>query len=252
MFVDTHNHLQHPRFDADRAEVLDRALAALDWMVVIGNDLETSRSGTELVRDRVYAAVGVHPHDASGATPETFAEIRKLVSRRGVVAIGEIGLDYHYDLSPRDCQRDVFRRHLDMAVECAMPVIIHCREAEPDVADILQRVHKKLVGGIMHCFGGDARFAEACLTWGFHVSFAGNVTFPKAHTLREAARVVPLDRLLIETDSPYLAPQPVRGRRCEPTHLQHTAACLAELKGVALEDLAAVTSANARRVFRLP
>lgn len=250
-FVDTHNHLQHEQFDADRAEVLERALAELDWMVVIGNDLATSQRAVESVRDRVYATVGIHPHDASTATPEVLAEIRRLASQPGVVAIGEIGLDYHYDLSPRDCQRDVLARQLEMAIECAMPVVVHSREAESDTAEILAPIHDRLAGGIMHCFGGDAPFAEQCLAWGFYVSFAGNVTFPKAQKLRDAAQIVPLDRLLVETDSPYLAPQPVRGRRCEPVHVLHTAACLAELKGVTLEELAEATSANARRVFRL-
>ena len=250
-FVDTHAHLQHPRFDGDRSAVLDRALAMLDWIVVIGDDLSTSRYGVTLIHERVYATVGIHPHNASGATPEALAGIRDLVSQPGVMAIGEIGLDYHYDLSPREHQREAFRRQLDMAIECKVPVVVHCREAETDVAAILDPLHPELAGGIMHCFGGDAHFAEQCLAWGFHVSFAGNVTFPKAHKLREAARIVPLERLLIETDSPYLAPQPVRGRRCEPAHIQHTAVYLAELKGVTLYELAARTSENERRVFRL-
>lgn len=249
--VDTHNHLQHEQFNDDRAEVLERALAALDWMVVIGNDLATSQAAVESVRDRVYAAVGIHPHDASTVTPEVLAEIQTLASQPGVVAIGEIGLDYHYDLSPRACQRDIFRQQLEMAIACTMPVVVHSREAESDTADILEPLYAQLAGGVMHCFGGNAHFAEQCLAWGFYVSFAGNVTFPKAQQLRDAAQVVPLDRLLVETDSPYLAPQPVRGRRCEPIHVLHTAACLAELKGVTLEELAEATSANARRVFRL-
>ncbi len=249
--IDTHAHLQHPQFDADRSDVLERALAVLDGLVVIGDDIATSQHGVALARGKVCAAVGIHPHGASGATPEALAAIRELVSRPGVVAIGEIGLDYHYDFSAREHQREAFSRQLEMAIECKLPVVVHCREAQHDVAAIIEPLHAELAGGVMHCFGGDAAFAEQCLAWGFHISFAGNVTFPKAHKLREAARIVPLERLLVETDSPYLAPQPVRGQRCEPAHVEYTAACLAELKGIPLDALAARTSENARRVFRL-
>jgi TatD DNase family protein len=249
--VDTHAHLQHPQFDGDRSAVLERALAQLDGLVVIGDDLKTSQEGLALVRDKVRAAVGIHPHNAAAATPETLAAIRELVARPGVVAVGEIGLDYHYDFAERGVQREAFRLQLEMAIECSLPVVIHCREAESDLASILESYYGELVGGVMHCFGGNAAFAERCLNWGLHISFAGNVTFPKANELRDVARIVPLDRLLVETDSPYLAPQPVRGRRCEPVYIRHTAVRLAAVKGITVEQLARQTTENARRIFGL-
>ena len=249
--VDTHAHLQHEQFDEDRSVVLERALAELDGLVVIGDDLKTSQEGLALVRDKVRAAVGIHPHNAAAVTPETLAAIRELVARPGVAAVGEIGLDYHYDFAERSVQREALRLQLEMAIECSLPVVIHCREAESDLTSILGPYCSELVGGVMHCFGGNAAFAERCLSWGFHISFAGNVTFPKANELRDVARIVPLDRLLVETDSPYLAPQPVRGRRCEPTHVRYTAVRLAAEKNIAVERLALQTTENARRLFRL-
>jgi TatD DNase family protein len=249
--VDTHAHLQHSQFDGDRSAVLERALAGLDGLVVIGDDVKTSEEGAALVRDRVRAVVGIHPHNAAIVTPETLAAIRELAARPGVAAIGEIGLDYHYDFAERSLQREAFRLQLEMAIECSLPVVVHCREAESDLASILGPYCGELVGGVMHCFGGNAAFAERCLSWGFHISFAGNVTFPKANELRDAARIVPMDRLLVETDSPYLAPQPVRGRRCEPVYVRHTAVHLAAVRNVPIEELALRTTENARRLFRL-
>jgi TatD DNase family protein len=249
--VDTHTHLQHPEFDGDRSAVLERALSVLDWLVVVGDDVATSRQGVALAGERVYATVGIHPHNADKASGESLEAIRELALLPGVVAIGEIGLDYHYSFSTRDRQREIFRRQLDMALECRMPVVIHCREAESDLAEIVKPLHRELTGAVAHCFGGDAGFAEQCLAWGFHISFAGNVTFPKSVALREAARVVPLGRLLIETDSPYLAPQPVRGRRCEPAFILHTASFLANWRDVAIEELTQRTTENAGRIFRL-
>ena len=249
--VDTHAHLQHPQFDGDRAAVLERALAELAGVVVIGDDVESSRAGVALVRDGVRAAVGIHPHNAATMTPEALETIRELAATRGVVGIGEIGLDYHYDSAERGVQREAFRLQLEMAVECRLPVVIHCREAEADLASIVEPHVGQLAGGVMHCFGGNVGFAERCLSWGFYISFAGNVTFPNAGTLRDAARIVPIDRLLVETDSPYLAPQPVRGQRCEPVFVRHTAVCLADVKNIDVEQLASRTAENARRLLRL-
>jgi len=249
--VDTHTHLQHPKFDGDRSAVLERALSVLDWLVVVGDDVASSRQGAALAGERVYATVGIHPHNADKANGESLEGIRELASLPGVVAIGEIGLDYHYDVSARDRQREIFRRQLEIAAEFKMPVVIHCREAESDLAAIVEPLHRELAGAVAHCFGGGPGFAEQCLVWDFHISFAGNVTFPRSVALREAARVVPLERLLIETDSPYLAPQPVRGRRCEPAFILHTAAFLANWRNVTLEELSKRTTENARRLFRL-
>ena len=247
--VDTHCHLQDPAFDEDREDVLHRALETLEWLVVVGDRLETSRTAQALVRRHVYATVGIHPHHADEADAPALAGVRDLAGHPGVVAIGEIGLDYYYEHAPRNRQREALEAQMDLASALGLPVVVHCRDAQEDMASVLDACHRLLVSGVMHCFSGDAAFAERCLAWGFHISFAGNVTFPKAGLLREAAAAVPLDRLLVETDSPYLAPQPVRGKRSEPVHVTHTARCLADLKGVAMAEFAARTTQNARRLF---
>ena len=248
--VDSHCHLQDSAFDLDRDEILRQALDALAWLVVVGSDVETSRAAVGLSRERVWACVGIHPHHASQADASSFDALRDLAREPRVAALGEIGLDYHYDFSPRDHQRAALAAQLEMAVDLELPVVIHCREAQEDLIALVEPIHRRLVGGVMHCFGGDAAFAERCLSWGFHVSFAGNLTYPKAENLRAAASVVPLERLLVETDSPYLPPQPVRGkRRCEPVDVRHTALLLATLKKVPPEELARSTTRNARRLF---
>ncbi|MCC6696565.1 MAG: TatD family hydrolase [Candidatus Hydrogenedentes bacterium] len=250
--VDTHCHLQDRAFDEDREAVIARALGGLDWMVVIGDSLASSEAATALVRPGVYAAVGVHPYHPEQIDDAGLTALRELAGRPGVVAIGEIGLDYYkHNTAPRATQQDAFRRQLDLAVELNLPAIIHNRDSHEDLAAILDTYAGRLPGGIMHCFAGDTAFVERCIGWDFHVSFAGNVTFPKAGDLREAARAVPLNRLLVETDSPYLAPQPVRGKRCEPAYVAHTAAALGEVMGVTPGELARITSENARALFRV-
>jgi TatD DNase family protein len=249
--VDSHCHVQHDAFDEDREEVIARSLDALDWFVIIGDDIAMSQRAADMARERVYATVAMHPHHADQTDAAALSAIRELAVRPGVVAIGEIGLDYHYMLSTDANQRTALERQLEIAVELEMPVVFHCREAEEDFLRVVEPFHRQLVGAVMHCFGGDAAFAQRCLDWGFHVSFAGNVTFPKAPTLRDAAKIVPLERLLVETDSPYLAPQPVRGKRCEPLFVQHTARFLADLKGVSLEAFAEATTRNAERFYRI-
>ena len=250
--VDTHCHLQDRAFDEDRDAVIGRALDALEWVVVIGDSLSSSAAGTGLVRKGVYAAVGVHPYHPEEIDDAGLVTLHALAGRPGVVALGEIGLDYYkHNAAPRDAQQEAFRKQLDLAAELKLPVVIHNRDSHEDLVAILDAYAHRLAGGIMHCFAGDAAFVEQCLRWDFHVSFAGNLTFPKAGALREAARAVPLNRLLVETDSPYLAPQPVRGKRCEPAYVAHTAATLAEVKGVTPDDLARITSENARALFRI-
>ncbi|MBN2311356.1 MAG: TatD family hydrolase [Candidatus Hydrogenedentes bacterium] len=253
--VDTHCHLQDARFDNDRERVIQSALETVDWLIVVGDTLATSRAAVELARDRVYATVGIHPHHAEEATPDILLLLRALARRPHVVALGEIGLDYFYEHAPRPVQRDALTAQLDLARQAGLPVVIHNRnpkdgiDAQTDLTAVLNQAGPPLPSGVMHCFSGDAAFAEQCIEWGFHISFAGNLTFPKAHPLRDAALHVPDDRLLVETDSPYLAPQPVRGQRCEPSHVRYTAEILAGLKGKSLDEFAQQTTENAERLF---
>lgn len=248
--VDSHCHVHDAKFDEDREAVIERALGVLDWLVLIGDDLDTSRKAVDLTRDRIYAAVGLHPYHGAEVDDGAMETLRELAAHRRVVAIGEIGLDYFkYNDTPRAVQQEAFCRQLELASELGLPVVIHNRESHVDLGDILESFSRGLVGGVMHCFAGDRAFLERCLSWDFHISFAGNVTFPKAQDLRAAAQVVPLDRLLVETDSPYLAPQPVRGKRCEPAYVRYTAETLAEVKEIDVVQLAQHTRENAARLF---
>ena len=249
--VDSHCHLQDAKFDGDREAVLARALETLDWLVVIGDDVPTSRAALALARPRVYCAVGVHPYHAGTVDASTLAELREMAKSQQVVAIGETGLDYFkYNETPRDIQKQGFIRQLELAAELRLPVVIHNRDSDEDLAAILDEHYESIPGGVMHCYGSPAKFVERCLAWDFYISFAGNVTFPKAQPLRDAARLVPLNRLLIETDAPYLAPQPVRGQRCEPADVAHTARILADELGVDSGEFAARTARNAAELFR--
>ena len=256
--IDSHCHLDNEQFAEDREAVIERALAAgVEHMVAIGSgdgppDLE---AGIRLA-DRypfIYATIGVHPHDASQATAETYRQLRELMAHPKVIAMGEMGLDYHYDHSPRDVQRDVFVEQMRIARDARKPIVIHTRSAWADTITLL-REHwaapdgKPQLGGILHCFSEGPREAEEALEIGFHISFAGIVTFPKATAIQEAARIVPAGRLLIETDAPYLAPVPKRGKRNEPAYVVETARKLAELRGVTLEEIAQTTSDNWRRL----
>ena len=257
MFVDSHAHIDGEEFDADRDEVVARAREAGVRAILNvgtgdphGGNFERAAAVAEKYDD-VYAAAGVHPHDAR--LYDDAAERRLLDVLRGsvrMVALGEIGLDYHYDNSPREVQREVFARQLRLAREEGLPVIIHSREADEETAEILQReLGDSGTRGVMHCFGGGPSLAEAALALGFYISFAGNVTFKKAEALREVAAIVPLERLLVETDCPFLAPVPHRGRRNEPAYVVETARFLAELRGVRPEELGRATSGNFSRLF---
>lgn len=250
MLVDSHCHLQDSAFDADRDEVLARSLEACGGLVVAGDDLASSRAALPLTGPRVRSTAGVHPHHADTVADDTLECLRCLFGKPGVAALGEIGLDYHYDNAPRPDQRRAFERQLALALELGVPIVVHSRSAEEDTRAILDAAGRRL-SGVMHCFSGGPAFAESCLALGLHISFAGNVTFPRADDLRAAARTVPLDRLLVETDAPYLAPQPVRGNRCEPAHARYTAQRLAEEKCIEFGILAAATARNAARVFGL-
>jgi len=241
--VDSHCHINDPQFDADRDAVIERALAAgVDCMMVIDSP-EFAEPFPSM-----YATIGVHPHEASKATEQTFARMRDFAAHPKVLAVGEIGLDYHYDFSPRDVQQRVFVRQLEFAAEFKKPIVIHTREAWDDTLRTVAESGGLPNGGIMHCFTGDATQARQALDMGFHLAFGGVLTFPKAETLREAARVTPEDRLLIETDCPYLAPVPFRGKRNEPAFVVETARRLAAVRGATVESMADVTTRNFRKL----
>ena len=255
--IDSHCHLDDPAFDADREAAIQRALdAGVELMVAIGTgkgppDLE---AGIRLAdaRPHFLATVGVPPHAAAQAAPDTWHHLESLLAHPKVIAIGEIGLDYHYDLSPRDVQRDVFAQQLRIAAAHRKPIVIHTREAWEDTLTLLEQYWAPHgLPGVMHCFTGNTEQARRSLALGFYLSFGGVVTFPKATDLHEAARTVPLDRILLETDAPYLAPVPQRGKRNEPTFLLHTARKLAELRGLPLEEIARATTENFQRVMLL-
>lgn len=253
MLTDTHCHLDDPRFNADRPAVLDRARAAgVTRIITIGYDLASSQSGVEMAGSLpgVFTAVGVHPHDAAGTPTGYIESLRRLTALPRVVAVGEIGLDFYRDLSPRPVQREVFTAQLRLARELGLPVVIHCRDAHGEVYEILKREAAGLTG-VMHCFSGSWEEAKRFLALGFHISIAGPVTFPQSSKLVEVARRVPLDRLLLETDAPYLTPVPHRGKRNEPAYLVHTVQKVAEIRGMSLADLAAATTESAARLFRL-
>ena len=249
--VDSHCHLDDAKFDEDREQVIERARAAgVGRMMTIGTgngppDLEVAIRLAERY-DFVYATIGVHPHEASKATEATFEHLTELARHPKVLAVGEIGLDYHYDFSPREVQRAVFERQLELAKEARKPIVIHTREAWEDTMAALA---SWTGGGVMHCFTGDRNQAQEALDLGFHLGFGGVLTFPKAEEVREAARLTPDDRLLVETDCPYLAPVPHRGKRNEPAFVVETARRLAEVRGRPLEEIAEITTRNWERLF---
>lgn len=258
-FVDSHAHIDGEEYDADRDEVFERAReAGVCSILNVGTGDPASGSLERAVEvaekyENVYAAVGVHPHDARLFDESAARRIHNLIERSPrVIAWGEIGLDYHYDNSPRDAQRDVFRRQLQMAREANLPVIVHSREAEDDTVNILRDELKGSArSGVMHCFGGSHVMMERVVELGFMISFAGVITFKKAEDLREVARHVPLERLLIETDCPYLTPVPFRGKRNEPARVVEVAKCLAEIRGLTIEEMGQLTTANFTRFFGL-
>jgi TatD DNase family protein len=254
--IDTHAHLDDERFAADLPDVLDRARAAgVRRVVTVAVTAASSDAAITLARrDPLLAAtVGIQPNHVAQAGPGDWDEVVRLAEDPRVVALGETGLDRHWDYTPFPQQEDYFARHLELARRRGLAVVIHCREAEADVVRKLRADYEAHgpVRGVMHSFTGDAGTAAACLAMGLHVSFAGMVTYKNAGDLREVARGVPLDRLLVETDSPYLAPVPVRGRRNEPAFVAHTAACLAGVLGLEPAALAAQTTRNARALFGL-
>lgn len=248
---DSHCHLDDPKFDEDREEVIERMAREQVSCACVGADMATSAAALSLARTHrhIWAAVGMHPHDSKDFTKKDLERIRAWTGDERVVAIGEIGLDYHYDHSPPAVQREVFAMQLELAMELQFPAILHVREAHGDTLEMLRERRGKLPGIIVHCYSGSLESAKLYLDLGCMISFAGPVTFPNAHKLREVAAYVPLERLLIETDSPYLAPQPVRGKRNAPYHVRYVCEQMAELRNLAPEDLARITHANAMHFY---
>lgn len=252
---DTHLHLDEPAFDGDRDDVIERARqAGVRAMLTIGTTADSCSAAVELANSHkdIFAAVGIQPNYVAEEKPGDWEKIVALADEPRVIAIGETGLDRHWDYTPFDQQIEAFDRHLELSRRTGKPFIVHCRESEADVVSQLQNAATNgTLNGIMHSFCGDQQTAESCLELGLMISLAGMVTFKRNDALREVARIVPRDRILIETDAPYLAPVPKRGKRNEPAYVRHTAAVLADLFEMDLEEFAEITSENARRLFGL-
>lgn len=253
--IDTHCHLTFEELAGDVAAVIERSRAAgVTGWITIGTDPQENQNAVELAEkfENMYAAVGIHPHDARTVTADTLKELREIAQHKRIVAIGETGLDYHYNFSSHEEQKSVFAEHLKIAAELNLPVVIHCREAFDETMEILEQHSGDVKKVVFHCFSGSAAQAEIILDRGFYVSFTGAVTFKNAESIREAARIVPMDRMMVETDSPYMSPEPMRKQKInEPALMVHTAKRLAELKGMSLADFAEAVTATSKAFFGL-
>lgn len=254
MLFDTHVHLNADHYKEDYEEVIERAFAAgVKYMVVVGFDEKTIPLAIEFAEkyETIYAAVGWHPVDAIYYKAEHLTWLEELLKHPKVVALGEMGLDYHWDTSPKDVQAYVFRKQIQLAKRCQVPIIIHNRDATQDVIQILQTENAKAVGGVMHCYSGTVAEIQTCIDLNFYISLGGPVTFKNAHELKEVAKVVPLNRLLIETDAPYLAPHPHRGKRNEPAFVTLVAEEIARQRNMTYEEVCQITTNNAFEFFRI-
>ncbi len=252
MLIDTHAHLDMPEFDKDRNEVIKRAQAGgVDYILTVGIDPESCRLAVQLAEKfaGIYAIVGIHPHNAKDVDAVSYDLLRTCARHDKVRALGEVGLDFFRNHSPREVQLRRFREQVALAREVKLPVVIHDRDAHRETLDILKEEKASEVGGVIHCFSGDYQMASACMDMGFYISVPGTVTFTKAQTLQEVVRRIPLERILIETDCPFLAPVPFRGKRNEPAFVQYVARAIADIKKVDFETVAEVTSRNACSVF---
>jgi TatD DNase family protein len=253
--IDTHAHLDQDDFAADRDDVIARAIAAgVETIVAVGTTADSSEESVRLAGQypSLRAAVGIQPNYCAQAAPGDWDRVLRLIGQPGVVAIGETGLDRYWDYTPLEMQRDYFDRHLRLSQQTGLPFIVHTRDSDADVLAMLREARARgPLAGVMHSFTGTAETAAECVALGLAISFAGMVTFKKSDALRAVAATIPGDRILVETDSPYLSPHPLRGKRNEPANVVHTAACLAEVRGETLADFAARTTANARALFRL-
>ncbi|MBL8851281.1 MAG: TatD family hydrolase [Planctomycetaceae bacterium] len=256
MLIDTHAHLDENAFAFDRADVVAAAAAAgVTRIVTIGTTLESSRAALAITQEfpGVFAAIGIHPNYAAVAQPDDWRMVMELAGEAKVVAVGETGLDRYWDHTPIDVQQDYFDRHLELSRRIGKPFIVHCRDAETDtIAQLRRAAEQQSLNGVMHSFAGSTETADSCLDLGLYLSFSGMVTYKKSEELRQIAARVPADRILVETDSPYLAPVPNRGKRNEPAWVRHTAEVIAQVRGIPLEEFAAQTTANAERLFALP
>ncbi|MBI5699982.1 TatD family hydrolase [Candidatus Saganbacteria bacterium] len=253
MFIDTHAHLTMPEY-SDLSEVLSRARdAKIEAIINASFDLKSSKEGLRLAKDHdfIYAAIGIHPHDANLVDQKMIEELEKLASDPKVVAIGETGLDYYKNLQPQEVQIAAFRKFLQLAQKLDKPIIIHCREAQDDVMRVLREENQGKMRGVFHCFAGDEKLIKFANDLGFLISFTGNITFKKANRTRELAKLIPLSQIMVETDCPYLAPEPFRGRRNEPAFVAYVAKSLAEIKGITVEELAMETTKNAKKLFKI-
>lgn len=254
MYIDSHAHLDDRKYDRDRYEMLMRAKEqGVCAIINVGYDLPSSRRSLALAEkyDFIYAAAGIHPHDAGTAGEEAFEELKRIAAHPKVVAIGEMGLDYYRDLSPRDVQQEAFRRQIALAGDTGLPVIVHDREAHGDVMRILKEEKAGEVGGVLHCFSGSWEMAVECMQMGFYISIAGPVTFHNAGRLKDIAARVPADRLLIETDAPYLTPEPHRGKRNESAYVLYVAEEIARLRGITSQELGELAANNTRNLFKI-
>jgi len=255
--IDSHAHIDFPQFAEDREAMLDRArVAGVTTLLAIGTGPGPEKLDSALPfaeeHDWIYATVGIHPHEAKQVVPRHFDELSKLAQHPKVIAWGEIGLDYFYDHSPREVQQKVFRDQMALAAQAKLPIIIHCRDAWSDCLNILEEVWRPSgLGGILHCFSSTLEDARRGIEMGFMISFAGNSTYPKAQNLRDIAKALPLENILIETDAPYLAPQPWRGKRNEPAYVAEVARTLANVRNCPAEEMASATAQNFRRFFGL-
>lgn len=254
MLVDSHAHLDLPEFNDDRSEVVKRAKDnEICYILTVGINLESCSKAIELANshDFIFASIGIHPHDSKEIDEDTYSSLRSMGSKRNVIAYGEIGLDFYRNLSPREVQIKRFREQINLADELGLPLIIHDRDAHKETLEILKEERAGNLGGIIHCFSGDYFMAKSCMDMGFYISIPGTITFPKALELQETAKKLPLSKMLIETDCPFLAPVPRRGKRNEPAFVKYVAEKIASLKRISFEEVAEITSRNFRDLFHL-
>ena len=254
MLIDSHAHLDDERFDRDRERLIESLKEnGIDLVINPGDDLQSSIKAVALAEkyENIYAAVGVHPHAAKEMDDATIGILKSFANREKVIAIGEIGLDYYYDNSPRNIQRQRFIEQLNLAKEVDLPVIIHSRSAAGETFEILKEAQDGNLEGVLHCYSGSVEMAIEYIKLGFYISIAGPITFKNSRVAKEVAKAVPLDKLLIETDSPYLTPEPYRGKRNEPIYVRYVAGTIAEAKGLSFEEIAKATAENAKKLFRI-